>query len=132
MPPQLVKLTDGPAAWKNVKDAADILWRTSKPQDLSAVICELRAHYNNPELTVVDPHTGVNAYRKGTVVCKRDVVTIAFDGSDSYETWMNFWTQGKSPGWWELPYPVFIDGNRVQTGIASTASASVCCTRGCS
>lgn len=109
------ELRDGPEDWHDIKDAADIIWRTAITPSMNDLHTQLRSHYNNPDLSIVALHTGINADRKGTVVCNREKITISFVGSSQEETFRNFWTHGKGPGWWELPHPRYDKGNRVHS-----------------
>lgn len=111
----LVRLQDGQADWGDIKNAADILWKTSTIADMNTLRSELRNHYNDPTLDIVDLHTGRNARRKGTVTWYKETILIAFDGAAPDELYMNFWTHGKGPEWWQLPYTVHVNGHRVHS-----------------
>ncbi|XP_014562611.1 hypothetical protein COCVIDRAFT_32541 [Bipolaris victoriae FI3] len=110
---KLVRLEGGPAQWYDVKDAADILWRSTLSPDINAITASLRDLYPNPTLTLSELHTGFNASRRGVVVCNNDKITIAFLGSDVMELYMNTWTDGA--GWLGIPYAVFENGNRIHS-----------------
>jgi len=109
------RLRNGPEEWNDIKDAADIIWRTASTPDMNDLHSQLRNHYQNHDLSIVALHTGVNGDRKGTVICNGQKITIAFDGSSQDETFKNFWTHGKGPGWWELPYPRYDKDHRVHS-----------------
>lgn len=110
---QLVRLQDGPSQWKDIKDAADILWRSTLTPDISAMATALQDHYQNPNFSVSELDTGFNASRRGIVVCNGEKITIAFFGSDPNELHKNWWSYAKGPAWWHIPYPVYENGNRV-------------------
>ncbi|EUC41735.1 hypothetical protein COCMIDRAFT_29552 [Bipolaris oryzae ATCC 44560] len=110
---RLVRLEGGPSQWNDVKDAADILWRSTLNADINAITAALRGHYQNPQLTISELYTGFNASRRAVVVYNTDKITIAFLGSELKEIYMNTWTDGK--GWLGIPYPVFENGNRIHS-----------------
>lgn len=110
---QLVRLQGGPSQWNDVKDAADILWRSTHSPDINDITTALRDHYQNPTLSVSELWTGFNASRRAVVVYNTDKITIAFLGSDPNELHMNTWTDGS--GWLGIPYPVFENGNRIHS-----------------
>ncbi|PVI05632.1 hypothetical protein DM02DRAFT_685435 [Periconia macrospinosa] len=111
----LVRLQEGPSQWKDIKDAADTLWRSTLTPDISAVATALQDHYQNPNLSVSELNTGLNVSRRAIVVCNGEKITIAFLGSDPNELHMNLWTDAKGPAWWNVPYPVYENGNRVHS-----------------
>lgn len=111
----LVRLQDGPSQWKDIEDAVNILWRSTLTPDISAVATALQDHYQNPNLSVSELNTVLNASRRGIVVCNSEKITIAFLGSDPNELHMNLWTDAKGPAWWHFPYPVHENGNRVHS-----------------
>lgn len=111
----LVKLQDGPSQWNDIREAASVLHRGSNAPDMHTITNTLQTHYQNPNLTVSELQTGFNASRRGIVVCHDKVTTIAFFGSDPNELHMNMWTDAKGPNWWELPYAVYENGNRVHS-----------------
>lgn len=111
----LVGLQDGPSQWADIKDAAYILWRASIIPDINGLGTELQIHYHNPHLLANELRTGVNAGRKAVVVYSGERITIAFQGSDPSELIINTWTNAKGPRWWDIPYPVYENGNRIHS-----------------
>lgn len=112
---QLVKLQDGPSQWTDIKDAAEILWRETLTPEISDLATALQERYQNPNLTASELNTGFNASRRGILVCNDEKITIAFPGSDPKELHTNIWILGKGPRWWEIPHPVFENGNMVHS-----------------
>ncbi|KAF2006155.1 hypothetical protein P154DRAFT_559300 [Amniculicola lignicola CBS 123094] len=111
----LVKLQDGPSQWKDIEDAAGILWRSTLTPDISAVATALQDHYQNPNLIVSELKTGFNVSRRAVVVCNSEKITIAFLGSDPKELHKNWWINAKGPAFWDWPYPVYENGNRIHS-----------------
>ncbi|KAF7190458.1 hypothetical protein HII31_08172 [Pseudocercospora fuligena] len=112
----LVKLENSPTGWHDVKDAADILWRISLESEINTLRTSLRNHYSDPTLTIRDLHTGINNSRRAVLVSTKQKCTIAFEGSHPDEWYKNTWTDGKGPGWWEFPYPVYDEnGHRIHS-----------------
>ncbi|CAI6327759.1 unnamed protein product [Periconia digitata] len=111
----LVELQDGPWEWWDIKDAADILWRSTLDPDIHNIASALQSHYQNPQLEVTELITGINASRRGIVVCNGEKITIAFLGCDSNELHMNMWVFAKGPSWWDIPYPVYENGHQVHS-----------------
>ena len=111
----LAELTPGTSDWHDVKHAALILWKASQIPDVTALQNDLRNHYTNPASTTVDIHTGINQSRQAILVHNQDTIVIAFQGSADDEIHMNLWTDGKGANWWDLPYPVYVNGNRVHS-----------------
>jgi hypothetical protein len=111
----LIKLEDGHSQWPDVKDAAHILWRASTNPDIGQLRNILAEDFSDPSLSARDLHTGINASRRAALVCYHENITIAFEGSDSTELLKNLWTDGKGPNLWNLPYPVYTNGNRVHS-----------------
>jgi hypothetical protein len=111
----LVELTTGTSDWHDVKHAALILWKASYISDIAALQNDLRNHYMNPASTVIDIHTGINQGRKSILVHSHETIIIAFQGSADDELHLNLWTDGKGANWWDLPYPVYVSGNRVHS-----------------
>lgn len=48
-------------------------------------------------------------------MCTKESIIIAFEGSHRDEIGKNLWSDGKGPNFWDLPYPVYIEGNRVHS-----------------
>lgn len=113
----LVELRSGKNDWYHVKYAAVVLDKASQIPDLNDLQTALRNYFQNPDLTVIDIHTGmhVNRYRKAILVHNHRTIVIAFQGSGDDEIHLNLWINGKGPDWWELPYPVHINGDRVHS-----------------
>ncbi|KAH7130694.1 hypothetical protein B0J11DRAFT_430374, partial [Dendryphion nanum] len=111
----LVKLQNGPSQWNDIKDAANILWRSTLTPDFSTMTSAFQDHYQNPELSAKELHTGMNDSRRAIVVSNGEKITIAFLGSSPNELHMNLWINAKGPGWWEWPYPVYENGNRIHS-----------------
>jgi hypothetical protein len=91
------------------------LWRSTLTPDISAIATALQDHYQNQNLSVSELHTGLNVSRRGIMVCDGEKIAIAFLGTDPNELHMNLWTDAKGPAWWDLPYPVYENGNRVHS-----------------
>jgi len=112
----LVRLQDGPSQWADINDAAHILWRASTHTGTSKLCETLAADFSDPSLSIKDlhsPNTGLSGNRRVVVVRDHDRITLAFEGSHPNDLHRSVWTDGKGPNWWELPYPVYTDGNRV-------------------
>ncbi|KAM3069084.1 hypothetical protein ACMFMG_004265 [Clarireedia jacksonii] len=109
----LVELTHGTGDWHDVKHAALILWKDSQIPDVTALQNDLRDSYGNSTLTARDIYTGINRGRKAILVHNHETIVIAFQGTADGEILMNLWVDGKGPNWWDLPYPVYVNGNRV-------------------
>ncbi|OAL45382.1 hypothetical protein IQ07DRAFT_684305 [Pyrenochaeta sp. DS3sAY3a] len=111
----LVRLQDGPSQWKDIEDAASTLWRSTLFPDISVIATLLQDHYRNPNLRVSELKTRLSISRRGIVVCSAEKITIAFLGSDPNELHKSLWTDAKGPAWWDFPYPVYENGNRVHS-----------------
>ncbi|KAH8723125.1 hypothetical protein GQ44DRAFT_657310 [Phaeosphaeriaceae sp. PMI808] len=111
----LVKLQDGPSQWTDIKEAAQILSHESYTPDVNVLRAGLQNHFVDPILTVVDLHTGFNAGRKAVLVNSHERITVAFTGSGSDGLWRNTWANAKGPNFWDIPYAVYTDGNRVHS-----------------
>ena len=111
----LAELTPGTSDWHDVKHAALILWKASQISDVTALQNHLRNHYMNSASTTINFHTGINQSHKAILVHNHETIVIAFQGSADDEIHMNLWTDGKGANWWDLPYPVYINGNRIHS-----------------
>ncbi|TGO56839.1 hypothetical protein BOTNAR_0214g00060 [Botryotinia narcissicola] len=111
----LLELNPGTSDWHDVKYAALILWRASQIPDPIALRSDLRNYDTISPSTIFNIHTGINQNRKAFIVKDQDIITVAFEGSTDDEILVNLWTDGKGPNWWDLPYPVYVDGNRVHS-----------------
>ncbi|KAM0314176.1 hypothetical protein ACHAO8_004962 [Botrytis cinerea] len=111
----LVELNPGTSDWQDVKHAALILWRASQISDVTALQNDLRNYDTISAPTIINLHTGINRTRKAILINDQDTITIAFEGSTDDEILVNLWTDGKGPNWWNLPYPVYVYGNRVHS-----------------
>ncbi|KAI9701623.1 MAG: hypothetical protein M1820_006394 [Bogoriella megaspora] len=111
----LVRLQDGPSQWSDIKDASDILWRSTVTPDINNVATVLRDQYQNAHLNVEELHTGMNVSRRAIIVSNGEKITIAFPGSDPKELHKNLWIDAKGPSWWDRPYPVYENGNRIHS-----------------
>ncbi|KAH9869063.1 hypothetical protein J1614_008140 [Plenodomus biglobosus] len=111
----LVTLKDGTSSWVDVCHAASVLWRASESPNMHDLLKSLKARYSDPALTAVGLHTGLNNSRRGVVMCTKESIIITFEGSHRDELGKNLWTDGKGPNFWDLPYPVYIEGNRVHS-----------------
>jgi hypothetical protein len=98
-----------------MKNAARILWRASTNPDIDALRNTLRDEFSDPSLSAVDLYTGFNISRRAVLVCSKETITLAFEGSDPNELIKNAWANAKGPKWWNMPYPVYTDGNRVHS-----------------
>jgi hypothetical protein len=111
----LIRLEDEQSPWPDIRDAAKILWLTSSNPDINALRDQLKVNYLNTLLSATDLHTGINGSRKAVLVASNEKLTIAFEGSAPGELIMNTWANAKGPNWWDIPYPVFTEGNRVHS-----------------
>jgi hypothetical protein len=111
----LPKLQDGPSQWSDIENAAQILALASANSDINAFRNQVAAHYPGTSVSATDLHTGINVSRRAVLVSCDENITIAFEGSDPTELWKNTWANAKGPNWWDLPYPVYTQGNRVHS-----------------
>jgi len=111
----LVTLQDRPASCSAIRHAAGVLWRASIAEDDSSLCPALQNHFSDPSLTAVNLHTGINRPRRGVVMCTKDSITLAFQGCHPDEAIQNLWVCAKGPNWWDIPFPVFSDGNLVHS-----------------
>lgn len=109
----LAELRPGTQDWKDVAYAALVLCKASQLPDLSVLQNGLRNKW--PTSSVVELYTGINQGRKAVVSTHHDTIVIGFQGSGEDEIMKNMWTHGKGPNWWDIPYPVHLDGNQVHS-----------------
>jgi hypothetical protein len=119
---------DGPTQWADIKDAAHVLWRASSHTDMNKLCNTLAADFSDASLAIKDLHsanTGIRGTRRAVLVRDYERIILAFGGSHPDDLYRNMWTDGKGPGWWELPYPVYTDGNQVHSFYRDMASRTV-------
>ncbi|KAH6288706.1 hypothetical protein HBI39_215510 [Parastagonospora nodorum] len=115
----LIRLQNGPSQWPDIKDAAHILWRASIHPEISPLRDTLAGDFSYPSLFAKDLHTGINSSRRAIIVRYHDNITIVFEGTGSdalvMNLWTNLWADAKGPNIWDIPFPVYTDGNRVHS-----------------
>ncbi|KAH7079352.1 hypothetical protein BKA63DRAFT_563987 [Paraphoma chrysanthemicola] len=111
----LIRLQPGSSQWPSIKHAAHILWRASTNPDINTLRTTLQTDVSDASLTAIDLYTGINLSRRAVLIHSGDTITLAFEGSDPNELIKNTWASAKGPNWWDLPYPVYVDGNRVHS-----------------
>lgn len=111
----LVELLQGVSQWRDIEDAAHTLWQATLSPNLSAIAIAMRNHYQNPHLSILELNTGLSRSRRAVVVCNGEKITIAFLGSDSNELHMKMWFFAKGLGLFDIPYPVYENGNQVHS-----------------
>ncbi|KAF2127856.1 hypothetical protein P153DRAFT_376802 [Dothidotthia symphoricarpi CBS 119687] len=101
----LETLRQGTADWGDISEAAAVIWRASTCPHLDYFRTTLQNHLSDAKLTAIDLHTAIDNTRRAVVVCSREKITIAFQGSQPYELFKNTWIDGKGPKLWDLPFP---------------------------
>jgi hypothetical protein len=109
----LAELSSGTQDWQDIKHAALVLCKASQIPDANALQSELHNILATP--TVIDIHTGINHSRKAVLVSSEDTIVLAFLGSSDDEIVKNYWTHGRGPNWWDIPYPVHVNGDQVHS-----------------
>lgn len=111
----LIELKNDPFQWNDIKDAADILWRSTLFSSLSDLTSFFRSHYQNLDLRTWELYSGINVTRRGIVIGNGERIIVGMFGSAPDEIIKNVWIDAKGPGWWELPYPVYENRNMIHS-----------------